>query len=80
MMLILLKEIIYSPPEDEQSSINMHLGSLQTECDQAFVNSAVIAEKLERTISHRFALVRDKSVSEVLDVYPCLRIEKEVNV
>jgi len=33
---------------------------------------------MARTLSHRSKLVQEKYVSEDLDTYPCLRIEKEV--
>jgi hypothetical protein len=66
------------PPEDDQS-ITAHLLALQRECKKSSPDSSIIAEKMTRTVTHRLAMIQDKSMSDVLEAYPCLRVEKEVS-
>lgn len=74
---VLLRQDILEPPEDDVS-MAAHLVALQRECKKSSPSSIVIEEKMTRTLSHRSKMVQEKRVSEVLDTYPCLRIEKEV--
>jgi len=68
---------VAEPPEDELS-MAAHLAALQRECKKSAPSSAIIAEKMARTLAHRSQLIQDKRLEEVLEVYPCLRTEREV--
>jgi len=68
---------VAEPPEDELSMV-AHLAALQRECQKSAPSSTVIAEKMARTVAHRSQLIQDKRLPEVLEAYPCLRIEREV--
>jgi hypothetical protein len=68
---------IHDPTEDE-ISIASHLLALQKECAKTTPSSTIIAEKMARTLSHRRQMVREKTIGEVLEAYPALRVEKEV--
>jgi hypothetical protein len=67
------------PGEDDVSTA-AHLQALQRECAKSHPDNSVIAEKMERTYQHRKSLVaaKDKKISDVLEIYPCLQVEKQV--
>ena len=61
-------------------SLEAHLKALKNECAKSSPNTTVIAEKMSRTLAHRTGMIRTQRLQDVLDVYPCLRHEKEVTV
>jgi len=79
ILLLMRHQEINDTPEDD-ISIAAHLLALQRECKKASPDSTIIAEKMTRTVSHRLKLIQEKSICDVLEAYPCLRVEKEVCV
>jgi hypothetical protein len=52
--------------------------ALQREGRKSSLNSAVIAEKISHAAALCLKMVQEKSIADVLEAYPCLRVEKEV--
>ena len=67
-----------SEPAEDNETIEAHLCVLQLECQKSSPNSTIISEKLPRTFAYREKIVHDKLLCDVLNIFPCFLIEKEV--
>ena len=69
-----------SEPAEDSESREAHLSALQRECQKSSPNSAIISEKLARSFAYREKIVHEKLLSDVLDIFPCFRMEKKVSL
>ncbi len=68
-----------SEPAEDSEKIEAHLSALQCECKKSSPSSAIIAEKLAHSFAYREKIVHEKLLSDILDIFPCFRMEKEVS-
>jgi hypothetical protein len=78
VFLVMQPESVDSAENDD--TISCHIKTMQAELKKNAPNIATIEDRMQRTLVVRRAAVKEKLRSEILEEYPALRMDAQVNI
>ena len=65
---------------ENDDTASCHIKTMQAELNKNVPNLATVEDRMQRTLAVRRAAVKEKLRSEILEEYPALRMDAEVQI